>query len=255
MDLAHFILSDFLISFILKNIFLRMNRISSLKCMLAFCLLMAAAATQVSAQCYGASQSVNELGIRLANISNASSDGGYYVASKATNFGALNGLHYKRYGNYGAFRTSLGLTRYDYQDRRGCPDCIRVDGKVNGIKLRVGYEWFLMMGPIEPFFGLDAVMAYGTYKGETYSTSGNTYRETTDFRTRRGMGISPVAGLRLWLGYAISLSAETSLDAMFFGRTTLISQISPEANTISRANNYFQSTWQPVNWLSLNVMF
>jgi hypothetical protein len=226
-----------------------------LKSLLAGAALMIASATTLQAQCYGASQSVNELGIRLGSLTNAASDGGKYIGEKAAHLGALNGIHYKRYGNIGAFRTSLGLTRYEHEDRRGCPDCVRVDGKVTGVKFRVGYEWFLMLGPIEPFAGIDFVAAYGNYKGETYSTGTGTYTETTDNRNRRGFGFGPVAGLRVWLGYAISLSAETSLEAMFYGHTTMISQISPEASTYSRSNNYFQSDWQPLNWLSLNVMF
>lgn len=210
---------------------------------------------QAQAQCYGASQSVNELGIRLGSVTNAASDGGIYIAEKATHLGVLNGIHYKRYGNVGAFRTSLGLTRYDHQDRRGCPDCLRIEGKVSSVKVRVGYEWFAMLGALEPFVGIDVVGSYGTYSGEQFTTSNVNYRETTDNRTRRGMGFAPVAGLRLWLGYSISVSAETSFEAMFYGHSTRISQISPEATTFTRANNYFQADWMPLNWLSLNVMF
>jgi hypothetical protein len=210
---------------------------------------------QVQAQCYGASQSVNELGIRLGSVTNASSDGGIYIADKTSHLGVLNGIHYKRYGSIGAFRTSLGLTRYDHQDRRGCPDCLRIEGKVSSVKVRVGYEWFAMLGALEPFAGIDVLGSYGTYTGEQFSTSSVDYRETTDNRIRRGMGFAPVLGLRLWLGYSISVSAETSYEAMFFGHSTRISQISPEATTFTRANNYFQGDWMPLNWLSLNVMF
>ncbi len=210
---------------------------------------------QAQAQCYGASQSVNELGIRLVSVTNAASDGGIYIGEKTAHVGVLNGIHYKRYGNVGAFRTSLGLTRYDHNARRGCPDCLRIEGKVSSVKVRVGYEWFAMLGALEPFAGIDVVGSYGTYTGEQFTTSSANYRETTDNRIRRGMGIAPVAGLRLWLGYSISVSAETSLEAMFYGHSTRISQISPEATTTTRANNYFQSDWMPLNWLSLNVMF
>ena len=45
-------------------------------------------ASQSHAQCYGASQSVNELGIRLASVSNAASEGGIYEERKR----ALAGL-------------------------------------------------------------------------------------------------------------------------------------------------------------------
>jgi hypothetical protein len=210
---------------------------------------------QAQAQCYGASQSVNELGIRLASVSNAASEGGIYLPEKTTHLGALNGIHYKRYGNIGAFRASLGLTRYEHEARRGCPECLRIEGKVSGVKVRVGYEWFAMLGALEPFAGIDVVGSYGTYTGEQFTTNSAVYRETTDNRVRRGMGLAPVAGLRLWLGYSISVSAETSLEGMFFGHTTRISQISPEATTVVRASNYFQADWMPLNWLSLNVMF
>ena len=190
-----------------------MRHLTYVKTLLFFALLLGFSASTAQAQCYGASQSVNELGIRLGSLTNAASEGGIYIGDKAAHLGALNGLHYKRYGTYGAFRTSLGLTRYDYEARRGCPDCLRVDGKVSGVKFRIGYEWFAMLGPIEPVVGLDLVAAYGKYKGETYSIGGTDYRETTDVRDRRGFGFGPVAGLRVWLGYAISISAETSFGA------------------------------------------
>jgi hypothetical protein len=69
------------------------------------------------------------------------------------------------------------------------------------------------------------------------------------------MGLGPVAGLRLYLGYAISVSAETSVEAMFYGRKTNISRVSPETNSTFRQNNYWDTTFQPLNWLSLNVLF
>ena len=210
---------------------------------------------QLKAQCYGASQSVNELGIRIGSLTNASSEGGLYIPEKSAHLGYFNGIHYKRYGAIGAFRTSLGLTRYDHEDRRGCPNCLRVDGKVTNLKFRAGYEFFMMLGPIEPFFAIDLVAAYGTYKGETYSTGPGTYSESTDVRNRRGMGFGPAAGLRVWLGYSISISAEASLEAMFYGNSTQISQITPEAQTTSYFGNRFVSEFHPLNWVSLNVMF
>lgn len=232
-----------------------MKRRFSLKVVMAGALLFLAAFHRLDAQCYGASNSVNELGIRLGSVTNASSDGGMYIEDKMAHLGFLNGIHYKRYGNFGAFRTSLGLTRYEYESRRGCPDCIRVDGKVNNVKFRMGYELFGMMGPIEPFLAFDVVAAWGTYKGETFSTGSGTYYETTDIRSRRGLGFAPAAGLRVWLGYAISISAETSLEAMFYGNQTMLSQISPESQTRAFYSNRFASEWHPLNWLSLNVMF
>jgi hypothetical protein len=81
------------------------------------------------------------------------------------------------------------------------------------------------------------------------------YQETTWNRERRGMGLGPVAGLRLYLGYTISVSAETSVEAMFYGRKTNISRISPETTSTFRSNNYFDTSIQPLNWLSLNVLF
>ena len=210
---------------------------------------------RLSAQCGPGNAPINEIGIRLGSLTNASNFGGKYIAEQTMNLGFLNGLHYKRYGTFGAFRTSLGLTRYEYEDRRGCPNCLRTVGKVSGVTLRAGYEWYAILGPIEPYVGVDAMAVFGKYSGETYSTNATNYQEFTDNRSRRGMGISPVLGLRFYLSYAISLSAETTLDMMFLGKSTNISQVSPESNTFARTNNYFESVFQPLNWVSLNVMF
>lgn len=206
-------------------------------------------------QCIGGNTPVNEIGVRLGSLTNASNAGGVNIPGESLHAGTLNGVHYKRYGTVGAFRTSLGLTRYTYQDRRNCPNCLRTDGKVNEIKLRAGYEWFTFLGPVEPFFAIDAVISYGTYKAESWSLGSTTYEETITTRERRGVGVGPTAGLRVYLGYAISISAETSVEAMMYGRRTTISRISPEASTFGRQNTFFDTTFQPLNWLSLNVLF
>lgn len=228
-----------------------------MKKLTSFLVLVAMLATwhHVQAQCGAASAPVNEIGIRLGSLTNASNLGGKYIGERTTNFGFLNGIHYKRYGAWGAFRASMGFTKYDYDARRGCPNCLRTVGKVSGVTLRAGYEWFGVLGPLEPYAGVDAMAIFGSYKGNTWSTNNAVYQEFTDNRTRRGMGISPVVGLRFFLSYAVSLSAEASLDMMFLGRSTTISQLSPEANTLARSNNYFDTVLQPLNWMSLNIMF
>lgn len=209
----------------------------------------------LKAQCPQNNMPVNEVGFRLFNLSDASSFGGFYVAEQTQSLGFLNGIHYKRYNTFGAFRASLGLTRYDYTARRGCPDCLRTEGKVNGFTARLGYEWFAVLGAVEPYFGLDAIGVYGKYNSETFSTNSAQYQESTDNRERRGIGFGPVAGFRLYLGYAVSLGAETSLDMLFVGKSTRISQISPETDTYARTVNGFTAVYQPINSLSINVMF
>jgi hypothetical protein len=231
---------------------LEMRNLAKFGVLVMFALLCG---TQLSAQCGANSAPVNEIGIRLGSVNNASSFGGRYIGDQTTNVGFLNGLHYKRYGTFGAFRTSIGLTRYEYENRRNCPDCLRTNGKVSGVTLRAGYEWFGVLGIFEPYIGIDAIGVFGTYKGETYSTNATNYQEYTDNRTRRGMGISPILGIRAYLSYAISISAETSLDLLFVGRSTTIARVSPESDTYARSNNYFETVYQPLNWLSLNVMF
>jgi hypothetical protein len=126
---------------------------------------------------------------------------------------------------------------------------------VSGVTMRVGYEWYAIAGPFEPYVGFDVVGVVGKYVGETWSTSTTNYQEFTDTRSRRGMGLSPVVGLRCYLGYAVSIGAETCLDLMFLGRSTRIAYISPETPDYTRSNNYFETIYQPVNSVSLNVMF
>lgn len=205
--------------------------------------------------CYGSAVASNELGVRLVSLSDASNAGGISVPGEASSVGFLNGIHYKRYGGIGAFRASLGLTRYEHEDRRNCPDCLRTDGRVSQVRLRAGYEAFAILGLVELFAGIDAIAAFGTYEGETFSTGSGPYYETTDNRDKRGFGLGPVAGLRVFLGQTISLSAETGIEAMMYGRRTTISQISPETMTVSRKSNFYETTFHPINWLSLNVMF
>ena len=48
------------------------------------------------AQCPSNSMPVNEIGIRLANVSNSSGFGGIQVDAQKASLGFLNGLHFKR---------------------------------------------------------------------------------------------------------------------------------------------------------------
>jgi hypothetical protein len=220
-----------------------------------FLLLLTALSSGMQAQCGATSMPVNEIGVRLGSLTNASNFGGIRVADQTASMGFFNGLHYKRYGTFGAFRTSLAITKYQYKDRQNCPDCLRTEGKVSGATLRMGYEWFAILGPFEPYIGIDAVGMFGKYSGESWNNSVTNYQESTDNRTRRGMGLSPVAGLRCYLGYAISVSAETCLDMMFLGRSTTIVRTYPEVSTYARSLNYFETIYQPLNNVSLNIMF
>jgi hypothetical protein len=207
------------------------------------------------AQCPQNNVPRNEIGIRLGSVTNASNFGGRYLPAQTMTFGYLNGLHYKRYGGLGAFRTSLSFTKYNIEERTNCPECLYTSAKVSGGTFRIGYEWYAVLGPLEPYVGIDALAIFGKYAGSTWSGSSTNYQEISDVRTRRGMGLSPVAGLRFYLGYAVSISAETSLDAMFLGKSTRIAKISPEGATYARSLNYFETVFQPLNWVSLNVMF
>lgn len=218
-------------------------------------LLLVAVLGGLQAQCGAPSAPQNELGVRIGSVTNSSNFGGIHSAAQTTSLSFFNGLHYKRYGTFGAFRTSLAVTRYDYESRRNCPDCLRTNGKVSGVTVRMGYEWYAVMGPFEPYAGIDVVGMFGKYSGETYSSSLTNYQEYTDNRDRRGMGLSPVLGLRCFLAYNISVSAETCFDMMFLGRNTRIAYLSPETSTFVRSNNYFETIYQPLNNLSLNVMF
>lgn len=232
-----------------------MNNFKSLLAILVMAFAVPFCTNALQAQCYGNNSPVNELGVRLGSLTNAAGVGGGNITEQSAHAGFLNGIHYKRYSPTGAFRASLGLTRFDYENRRNCPNCLRTDAKVTGVTLRAGYEVFAFLGPLEPFVGIDAVFSYGTYQGETYSIGSDAYQETTWNRERTGVGLGPVAGLRLYLSYSISVSAETSVEAMFYSRKTNIARISPETNSTYRQNNYFDTTFQPLNWLSVNVLF
>ncbi|MEM7036352.1 MAG: hypothetical protein AAF570_05170 [Bacteroidota bacterium] len=234
-----------------------MDKIKSLLVVCMIALLGGSFAGTVQAQaCYpGGGALNNEIGIRFGSLTNASNAGGINNPDRTASIGFLNGVHYKRYSSFGAFRLSLGFDRFDHEERNGCPECMRTDAKITGVKIRAGYEWFAILGNLEPYVGIDAVAGFEKYDGETYSLNSPIYRETTDQRNRRGLGLAPVAGLRLWLGGVLSISAETTVEAMFWGRSTTVSQISPETSVISRSSNYFETTFHPVNWLSLNIMF
>jgi|GEM_PF-2171707 len=208
--------------------------------------------------CYGGSGiPSNEIGIRLGHLSDASSLGGLYSAKHESFLGFLNGIHYKRYQANGAFRAQFGYTQYNIDELSTGPNPFRTEGKVEQIMLKAGYEFFTFLGPFEPFIGLDFAVGMGSYEGRTYTYGLNhsQFMEYTDQRTRRGFGFAPVAGLRCYLGPYISIGAETTFEAMLYNRYNNISDLNLEEPSIRSQRNAWETTYHPVSWLSLNVLF
>ncbi len=208
--------------------------------------------------CYGGSGApANELGIRLAGLTNSSMAGGRFTPNKGLHLGFLSGIHYKRYQTVGAVRAQVGYAGYDVDETTDCPDCIRTDGRVDQWNFKLGYEFFTFFGPLEPYAGFDAVLSLGKYEGETFTYGSNQqdFREYTEVRNKRGFGFAPVVGLRCYIGPFISIGAESTFEAMLYNRQTLISDFNTERPTINQQNNYYETTLHPVSWLSLNVLF
>ena len=208
--------------------------------------------------CYGGSGApANELGVRLIGLNNQSLAGGRFVPDQSLSLGFLNGIHYKRYQSVGAVRTQVGFNRYSVDEIEGCPDCIRTDGEVSQWKFKVGYEFFTFFGPLEPYAGFDAVLALGKYEGETFTYGSNQqdFWEYTEVRNKRGFGFAPVLGVRCYVGSFVSLGAETTFEALLYNRQTIVSNLNTERTTINQQRNFYETTFHPVSWMSLNVLF
>ena len=208
--------------------------------------------------CYGGgSIPSNELGVRLGSLTDASTIGGAYVGNAESQIGFLNGIHYKRYQTSGAVRVSLGYSRYEVDEITDCPNCFRTDGVAQQVMMKVGYEWFTFFGPLEPFLGMDFAVGLGKYDVETFTYGSNPseFMEYSDVRTKRGFGFAPVAGLRCYLSPYLSLGVETTVEAMMYNRDVSISNLSTENSSIRYQRNAWEAIYQPINWVSLNVLF
>lgn len=236
---------------------------SSLRFIFGIGLFLISSTTLIGQACYGGScyggsgSPINELGVRLTSLIDASTAGGYVSPNNALELGIMDGLHYKRYQQYGALRTSIGLTRYEIESNDNCPDCLITDGNVQQVKAKIGYEWFTFFGPIEPYAGFDAVVAFGKYEGETFGRGTGAMADVdyTEIRRKRGFGLAPVVGLRVYVASFVSIGAETTFEAMMYNRETLISNFTSEGTPINRQHNYYETTFHPVSWLSLNILF
>lgn len=233
------------------------------KLVLAFAALLFSYQNSSAQACYGGScyggsgAPSNELGVRLGGLTNSSTDGGFYSADQLLHVGFFGGVHYKRYQSVGAVRTALGYTHYDVETVDDCPNCIKTEGEVNQVKVRLGYEWFTFFGPFEPYAGVDMVAAFGKYEGETYTygQTGSDFWSYTEIRNKRGFGFAPVVGLRFYLGSYASLGVETTFETMLYNRKSLVSNLNTERSTINMQRNYYETTFHPLSWVSLNVLF
>lgn len=205
--------------------------------------------------------SVNrEIGTRLFGLTDASKMGG------ATNLGAykshpslLSGIHFKAYRGIGAFRASFGITNFKFEDDKmavDCSDCYDTDVRVYGGIMKLGYEAYTIFGRLEPYAALDGFVSYDQYSSEVTGNNENgEYTEFTERRGRTGVGVSPSLGLRFFMSYALSISAETSLNGGLYMNRNTTNAVSPIPDNTTIEDNGFDWEFHPVNWVSLNVMF
>ncbi|MCB9230713.1 MAG: hypothetical protein H6581_03580 [Bacteroidia bacterium] len=229
----------------------------SVKYLIAFAIVTAFFAYKGQAQCCGASYAGNEFGTRLVSFTDASTLGGKTIPAAKTQFGFLNGLHYKRYWSYAAFRVAMSYTNYEQEKTAACVDCnLEESGKVKGGYLRVGYEFIAVMNRIEPYAGFDLVGRIGSYKGVEEGTGSLTETHyLTDTRSSWGFGPSAFLGVRFFFLPGVSIGAETSLDALYTQtRFTRIQEL-PTTEVTRGLDSGFNLYYNPISNLSLNVMF
>lgn len=200
----------------------------------------------------------HELGIRLFSLSDESMTGAVAVPSASLHSSFLKGIHYKHYDSFGAFRAQLGYARYTHDSRTAgdCFDCYDEFGEASGLKIKAGYEIYGFLGPFEPYLALDVLYLRGWYNGRIEGTGmSGQYIETNREGYRMGVGVSPAAGLRVYIGYALSLSAETNLDIAYItNKITHTQELpDPEVNTTRFTGTEF--LYHPIGEFSLNVIF
>lgn len=117
-----------------------------------------------------------------------------FISEQTINLGFLNGLHYKRYGTFGAFRTSIGLTRYEYEDRRGCPTACVLSAKSQESPFTQATNGTPFSSRLSRTPESTPWLSLGS-TAEKLITPTPPTTKFTDNRSRRGMGLSPVLGL------------------------------------------------------------
>ena len=209
------------------------------------------------AQCCGATYASNEIGTRLLSLQNASTMGGRDFSKKNVHFGFLNGIHYKRYFNFSAFRTSFDYAYYSIEKDPVCVDCeeMKVEGKVKGGSFKAGWEFIWVLNRFESYVAVDIAGRYGTFDGnEEGPDSNGVYQRITDHRQKWGLGLVPSIGFRVFPVNILSFSVETSLEGLL-GWTTLkrinMTDAFQETSKIFRPELLFH----PIGNFSINVMF
>lgn len=229
----------------------------SLKVLFALVITIGFFVNQSMSQCCGASYAGNEFGTRLVSLSDLSNLGGKVIPSAKNEFGFLNGLHYKRYWSFSAFRLSMSYAQYDQEKTQACVDCgISESGKVTGGYLRVGYEFIAVMNRVEPYAGFDLVGRIGSYHGveEGSGAPGETHYLEDD-RNAWGFGPSAFMGVRFFFLPGVSLGLETSIDALYTqARITRVQEL-PTTSVTRSLDSGFDLYFNPINNVSLNVMF
>lgn len=212
--------------------------------------------TQLSAQCLSPGSADHEIGIRLFALTDESMAGGVQVNEASMLSSFLKGIHYKHFDSFGAFRASLSYSQHTVDRPELCQDCLQSFGESTGLKIKAGYEVYGYLGPIEPYIGLDLMYMRGWYDGHVEGTGLDGEYTYIDLEANRlGFGVSPAVGVRAYISYALSISAETNLDLAYVTNKTISAYSFPETQTLYDRSTVSELRWHPVGELSLNVIF
>lgn len=200
----------------------------------------------------------NEIGLHLLSHSphlfNTSTPASF-LSKDQLDFIWLSGATYKRkIDDKHALRASLIYRRLTSElPDTGYP--YGVDGNFREYAIKTGYERAFNTNTFSPYIGADASLFLSRYDGFASSDFA-----TNDFLIKgRGFGLSPFIGLTFNITNHMSLSAESSADFIMFTYNhrdvTMLYNGSNKENLNVYTRKYFESRFNPLQKLSLNVKF
>ena len=234
-----------------------MNTLKNLSSILCVVLLFALSGSSLQAQhCFQQDPPMNELGVKIFSVRDAQNISGIQVPGKKIHFSFLNGIHYKRYVRTSALRVSLAYTQYKLKPDVNCTDCILQEGDIKGGYAKIGWEYYGIFDRFEPYGAIDLMGTYGVYLGESEGVDDDgVFKNYTERRSKRSIGFSPAVGFRIFLNSTFSVGAETSFDILYSNTDEMLTETSPGTVSTPKRDSYWQFNYQPLSWLSMNVLF
>ncbi len=167
----------------------------------------------------------------------------------------LNGLVFKFNDNQLSYRFDANLYTKDISFTNECEDCERLNGKLNDLSIKMGFEKNIIYTVIQPYFGADLGFRRNNFNGESTNINTVNYTPYGVKAEKNGAVFGPFVGIKLNIINRFTIAAESGIDLMYsYERQEKMYHDANKTKTFKKYTKYEFLT-RPLTSLSLQYNF